>query len=122
MHAWEAAEGETNAFAAPGRSGAMVIPQDVLELRAARVKTVRQRSQRGTSAVCPLPSRMITRNLVGRQPRVDLPRPRQDAPLHVVEPVEAERTRGRGTPRATETPTCSAPTGRRRGAARRPPP
>ena len=39
LHAWEKAEGETNAFAAPGRSGAMVIPQDVLELRAARVKT-----------------------------------------------------------------------------------
>ena len=37
LHAWE--KGETNAFAAPGRSGAMVIPQDVLELRAARVKT-----------------------------------------------------------------------------------
>ena len=39
-------EGETNAFAAPGRSGAMVIPQDVLELRAARVKTMRQKSAR----------------------------------------------------------------------------
>ena len=37
LHAWEKAEGETNAFAAPGRSGAMVIPQDELELRAARV-------------------------------------------------------------------------------------
>ena len=46
MHAWETAEGETNAFAAPGRSGAMVIPQDVLELRAARVKTMRQKSAR----------------------------------------------------------------------------
>ena len=40
---WETEEGETNAFAAPGRSGAMVIPQDVLELRAARVKTMRQK-------------------------------------------------------------------------------
>ena len=46
LHAWEKAEGETNAFAAPGRSGAMVIPQDVLELRAARVKTTRQKSAR----------------------------------------------------------------------------
>ena len=46
LHAWEAAEGETSAFAAPGRSGAMVIPQDVLELRAARVKTTRQKSAR----------------------------------------------------------------------------
>ena len=46
LHAWEKAEGETNAFAAPGRSGAMVIPQDVLELRAARVKTMRQKSAR----------------------------------------------------------------------------
>ena len=46
LHAWEKAEGETNAFAAPGRSGAMVIPQDVLELRAARVKTTRQKSTR----------------------------------------------------------------------------
>ena len=46
LHAWEQAEGETNAFAAPGRSGAMVIPQDVLELRAARVKTMRQKSAR----------------------------------------------------------------------------
>ena len=44
LHAWE--KGETNAFAAPGRSGAMVIPQDVLELRAARVKTMRQKSAR----------------------------------------------------------------------------
>ena len=43
---WETDEGETNAFAAPGRSGAMVIPQDVLELRAARVKTMRQKSAR----------------------------------------------------------------------------
>ena len=43
LHAWEKDEGETNAFAAPGRSGAMVIPQDVLELRAARVKTMRQK-------------------------------------------------------------------------------
>ena len=46
LHAWETAEGETNAFAAPGRSGAMVIPQDVLDLRAARVKTMRQKSAR----------------------------------------------------------------------------
>ena len=46
LHAWETDEGETNAFAAPGRSGAMVIPQDVLELRAARVKTMRQKSAR----------------------------------------------------------------------------
>ena len=46
LHAWEQAEGETNAFAAPGRSGAMVIPQDVLELRAARVKTQKERSTR----------------------------------------------------------------------------
>ena len=46
LHAWEKAEGETNAFAAPGRSGAMVIPQDVLELRAARVKTLKARSAR----------------------------------------------------------------------------
>ena len=46
LHAWETAEGETNAFAAPGRSGAMVIPQDVLALRAARVKTMRQKSAR----------------------------------------------------------------------------
>ena len=46
LHAWEADEGETNAFAAPGRSGAMVIPQDVLALRAARVKTMRQKSAR----------------------------------------------------------------------------
>ena len=46
LHAWETDEGETNAFAAPGRSGAMVIPQDVLELRAARVKTIRQKSAR----------------------------------------------------------------------------
>ena len=46
LHAWEKAEGGTNAFAAPGRSGAMVIPQDVLELRAARVKTTRQKSAR----------------------------------------------------------------------------
>ena len=46
LHAWEKDEGETNAFAAPGRSGAMVIPQDVLELRAARVKTMRQKSAR----------------------------------------------------------------------------
>ena len=46
LHAWERDEGETNAFAAPGRSGAMVIPQDVLELRAARVKTMRQKSAR----------------------------------------------------------------------------
>ena len=46
MHAWETDEGETNAFAAPGRSGAMVIPQGVLELRAARVKTMRQKSAR----------------------------------------------------------------------------
>ena len=46
MNAWETDEGETNAFAAPGRSGAMVIPQDVLELRAARVKTMRQKSAR----------------------------------------------------------------------------
>ena len=45
LHAWEKAEGETNAFAAPGRSGAMVIPQDVLELRSARVKTTRQRNK-----------------------------------------------------------------------------
>ena len=45
LHAWEKAEGETNAFAAPGRSGAMVIPQDVLELRAARVKTMRQKAR-----------------------------------------------------------------------------
>ena len=43
LHAWETDEGETNAFAAPGRSGAMVIPQGVLELRAARVKTMRQK-------------------------------------------------------------------------------
>ena len=43
LHAWETDEGETNAFAAPGRSGAMVIPQDVLEPRAARVKTMRQK-------------------------------------------------------------------------------
>ena len=42
LHAWEQAEGETNAFAAPGRSGAMVIPQGVLELRAARVKTTKR--------------------------------------------------------------------------------
>jgi len=48
LHAWEQAEGETNAFAAPGRSGAMVIPQDVLELRAARVKTQKARSTRET--------------------------------------------------------------------------
>ena len=48
LHAWETAEGETNAFAAPGRSGAMVIPQDVLELRAARVKTTKARSTRET--------------------------------------------------------------------------
>ena len=48
LHAWEKAEGETNAFAAPGRSGAMVIPQDVLELRAARVKTQKARSTRET--------------------------------------------------------------------------
>ena len=46
LHAWETDEGETNAFAAPGRSGAMVIPQDVLDLRAARVKTMRQKSAR----------------------------------------------------------------------------
>ena len=46
LHAWETDEGETNAFAAPGRSGAMVIPQDVLELRAARVKTLKARSAR----------------------------------------------------------------------------
>ena len=45
LHAWEKAEGETNAFAAPGRSGAMVIPQDVLELRAARVKTKARRDK-----------------------------------------------------------------------------
>ena len=45
LHAWEQAEGETNAFAAPGRSGAMVIPQDVLELRAARVKTKSRRDK-----------------------------------------------------------------------------
>ena len=45
LHAWEKAEGETNAFAAPGRSGAMVIPQDVLELRAARVKTKTRRDK-----------------------------------------------------------------------------
>ena len=37
MHAWETAEGETNAFAAPGRSGAMVIPRDVLELRHVKI-------------------------------------------------------------------------------------
>ena len=43
LHAWE--KGETNAFAAPGRSGAMVIPQDVLELRAARVKTKSRRDK-----------------------------------------------------------------------------
>ena len=45
LHAWEQAEGETNAFAAPGRSGAMVIPQDVLALRAARVKTKSRRDK-----------------------------------------------------------------------------
>ena len=45
LHAWEKAEGETNAFAAPGRSGAMVIPQDVLELRSARVKTKSRRDK-----------------------------------------------------------------------------
>ena len=43
LHAWE--KGETNAFAAPGRSGAMVIPQDVLELRSARVKTKSRRDK-----------------------------------------------------------------------------
>ena len=36
---------EANAFAAPGRSGAMVIPRDVLELRAARVKTKSRRDK-----------------------------------------------------------------------------
>ena len=57
--------GETNAFAAPGRSGAMVIPQDVLELRAARVKTMRQKSARNKSSRVPCPhplARAITRN------------------------------------------------------------
>ena len=34
---------------------------------------------------------MITRSLVGGEPRVNLARPGQDAPLHVVEPVEAQR-------------------------------
>ena len=42
-----AAEEDTQAFAAAGKSGAMVIPREAIELRTARVRTMFTTTQRG---------------------------------------------------------------------------
>ena len=81
------------------------------------------RSQRGTSDCCVSPplsydNKELSRSAAAGRP----PSPRPGCPPPCCRAGRSRATRGRGTPRATETPTCSAPTNRRRGAARPPPP
>ena len=73
-------------------------------------------------AVCPHPSPYDNKEL-SRWGAAGRPRaPRPGCPPPCCRAGRSPATRGPGTPRATETPTCSAPANRRRGAARRPPP